>query len=288
MAKPAVRGNPGPIPQGFSYEYDPRDGIKTQKPLSGTLEAMLGYSAQLQTARVPHSFQYNNETASAEIVITSGQLNDSDAEEEKPIDDWEVQGTEVSLDLFEHPKAQLLRKKVSDYPGLIKADVKAYNEGETVAPYSESRPILPGVPQGEVAGLNLIAQQLFDRLILGGTHYRREQYILSHTQVISTAYKKNIVDTNVLKILSPGANGQLRQEITHATLTTKCPDRLIAKIEAAETSQAPSAANYSAVNYFFGWLKSPSPERLIAGNKIQITTNYTLELWSLLEYEKAT
>lgn len=243
---------------------------------------MIGYSQQLQVARIPHSFVYDNDLAQAEIVITSGQINDSDNEEEKPIDDWEIPASEAALDLFEHPDVLAMEKANPGTSGFIRQSVKNYNESESVGDF------LFNISLNNAAN-TLIAKMLFNRLTKGGTHFRKGQYVLSHTQTISSAYSKNLVDTNVLKVYS---FSKLKTEITDSSLVVKCPPRLLAKIDGIFANQKPTGIDVTGFlnsagignDHLWGWLKSPSPERLIAGNKIQITTNYTLELWSLLEY----
>lgn len=278
MAEPIIRGNPGPIPQSLAYDYDPRNGMATRKIFRGAVATMQGYSAQLIAAGVPHSFTPDVERGDAEIIISSSRINDDDETEETPVDDWEIQGSDASLDLFEHPNSLRLEKASPGVLGFIKQSVKLYNESESPGEFTFT------VSLGSSA-LNTLATQLFNRLIRGGTHFRKEQYVLTHTQTISSAYRENIVDFNVEKIFT---FDQLIDEITDAEWTTPCPGRLVAKIEHIEEEEAPDSSFYSETDYKWGWLKSPSTERTVAGNKIQITTNYTLELWSLYEYAVAT
>lgn len=271
MPIPSTKGDLGPIPQGYSFDYDPREGFNFQKPLRGTLAVMLGYSAQLYAARVPHSFTQDG--PDAEIVIRSSRFNDSDNNEETPIDDWEVQANTDHHDLFEHPKAIAIEAAEKGALAKIKKAVQDYNDQTLVDPTIT-------IAGGPAIVLN--ANRLIRRLVRGGTQFARPQYVLVHTQAISTAYQKNIDDSFVEQIYD---FNQLRTEITDSSLVVKCPGRIIAKLEAAFNGLKPTLDAEDATHYKWGFLKEPSPERLIAGNRIQITTSYTLEMWSLFEYD---
>lgn len=273
MPTPIMRGNPLPIPQGIAFDFDKRTGLTVSKPLIGPLAAMLGYSAQLQAAGIAHTF--SQDESRAEIVITSSRLNESDPAEDRPVDEWDIPGTTQILDLFEHPKSLGIEKRNPGVLGFIKNSVKEYQDQATVGAFTFS--VSLGTAQD-----NTWARQLFNRLVRGGTGFKKESYKVVHNQSIPDIYAANIVDSNVLKIYS---FAKLKEEITAAGLTTPCPGRLIAKIDAIAADIVPDSNDYDASDYFWGWLKSPSSERGVADNKIQIATEWELELWSLFEYE---
>lgn len=265
------------IEQGLGFAFDPKNGYNVEKPIIGEFGAMLGYSAQLKAAGIAHSFRQMG--LEAEITIQSGRLNDNETpeQEEKPVDEWNVRALDLTIDIFQSRKALFIESVNSGALGFIKNAIKEYRAQEEVGDFTFS------ISLGN-ATADTYARQLFNRSKLGGDQLRVERYVLEHTQTIPDTYIKTIADSNILKIYSDF--DVFEDEITNSELQKPCPDRLVTKLRSAFTNLIPSG--YSATDYKWGFLKSASDEDSTANNKVRITTTYTLDLWSLFEYDPAT
>jgi len=275
-----IKGDPSPVPQGLAFDFDPRDGLTVSSPFRGEFGAMLGYSATLRAAGIAHSFTQDG--LEAEIVLRTSRLNENNTAEEVPQDEWSIEAQSSTFSLYEHPKTLRLEKLYPNILSFIKADVEASKAGDlTMTPYSEK---LQGVYESLAEADALVADMLLRRLITDGTEYSRESYKLVHTQTVSGDYGQDLpTDGNVLKLYN---YGELEAEVTDSSLTVPCPERLLTKLENAFTDNAPDTSYYLAADYYWGFRKSPAPERLIANGKVQVITEYTLELWSLFAYDR--
>jgi hypothetical protein len=205
--------------------------------------------------------------------------NPSDtAQNEEMAFHWEVLGNDDQKSLLEHETVIAWNPKLLDAlrTAIANEDNKTYDQRiddlETaVANYSS-----PGnATLGKVVG--------FFNLILNDQNYLVPQYVLRLNQTIGSRYSKQISDPNVRKIYTTA------QVIAEAsTNLTPLPQRIKYKIENIQplpTSGRIIGQDYSGEDsYTWGWLKKSSTETQIAGGKIEIQTEWVLDLWSELIY----
>ncbi|MGN6552317.1 MAG: hypothetical protein ACTHLW_01090 [Verrucomicrobiota bacterium] len=127
------------------------------------------------------------------------------------------------------------------------------------------------------------AKQLSREIKKGQDAYASPQYVLRHTTNCSANSTNNISDINVDRLYT---TSQLISEASDATLWIQpIPTRLKNKILTIPTqSAAPTESSY----YLWSWRKLPSTETLTANNRIEINTEYVLDLWSTLRYYTVT
>ncbi len=109
----------------------------------------------------------------------------------------------------------------------------------------------------------------------GSTDYQRQQYVLRHTTNVSNRWQTNVSDFNVDYIYSTGS---LLSECQNTGLwILPLPARLAFKIGQIPVPQFRD-------NYFWGWKKGASTETTAANNRIDISTEFVLEQWSVDYY----
>jgi hypothetical protein len=121
--------------------------------------------------------------------------------------------------------------------------------------------------------------ELFTLLMRGTEAYQAYQYSLKLTQTKGSRWGASIADVNVLHIYT---TDQLIVEA--ASNDTPINGRMQFKMAAIPEEYAMQTGGAILTGYKWGWLKSPSSENYLSGVKIQIETEWTLELWSTFVY----
>ncbi len=255
------RGSLFPQGQRTVVKFDPQTGITVKNAFNGAGQAeMQALFLDMIRAGIASEITYENDKASLET---------SDSTEQTTLDTWQILGNVESVDGLSHPTLLDLLNDAS-----IARLRKALSEN---LPPSEIGFSSGGFSDSEKAIIN----RFYTLQQRGSTDYRRAEYVLRHTTNAPNGYSVNIADIGVNMIYSPA---KLLSEIQNSSLwTLPCPPRLAFKIANIPAIVPPDPSE--GVNYFWGWLKSPSTETTAANNRIDISTEYTLELWSTDYYE---
>ena len=205
-------------------------------------------------------------------------LSVSDPTAEYTIDSWGVHASEETRDLFSHPN---IVAAIGNSLGYGDPSVDAFVAIRTAVENGTSRVNLLLLP--DLAGLSTpaikILLQFYNLYMQGTTGYRHQQYVLKHRTNVSNRWNVNISDVGIDQIYTPA---QLFTEVDDPTLWIfPLPGRLQYKLALIPV---PFTGGYDTGSYQWGWLKSSSTELGEALNRVNIETDYTLELWSLALY----
>jgi hypothetical protein len=254
-----INGSLAPQSQAPEIVYDPNRGqIITQRWESAGDNLLPIANACIQ-ARMDYRYVRSQHKSSLVANAAASQLGYADV----ICDVWTIQANEIQKALQEHPGFQAMEAAHPGTLGYVARDVDLYNQG-----------MAPGTPAPD-SGAMPQSGYLFNLLIKGTAHYALGQYVLKHSTNVSNTYSANISDVNVERIYT---TEQLLAETTNSGLWTyPLPGRLQYKLQ---NIPAPAAQT----NYLWSWRKLPSTESTSANNRVEISTEYWLELWHTFIY----
>jgi hypothetical protein len=278
-----------PIPFGPTTPYttilrgDVSPQLKLQKskfdPIRG-YTFFYDYDGQDQGQMFAIQLTCNAAGLSSELTFERDRatLNIIDATSEFTIDSWEVHATEEVRDLFSHPS---IVAAIGNSLGYGNPSIDAFIAIRQAVENQTSRVNLLLLPA--LTGLStpaiLILLQFYNLYLQGTTGYRHQQYVLKHRTNVSNRWKANVADVGIDQIYTPA---QFFTEVTDPTLWIfPMPGRLQYKLANIPTI---FSGGYDTTDYLWSWLKSSSTETSEALNRVNIETDYTLELWSLALY----
>jgi hypothetical protein len=193
-----------------------------------------------------------------------------DSTSESPIDSWEIHATEETRDLFSHPSivAAVADSAGATTPSDIFNAIRTHlasNDKWTDVLHDD---VLADVMEDPTA--HALIYDYYYLYSIGTTGYRNQSYVLKHKTNVSNRWSANVADVGIDNVYDPM---QLLDEVTDPTLWAfPLPYRLQFKLGAIPPLTGPS-------NYLWGWLKSSSTETTEASNRVNIETDYTLDLW---------
>lgn len=271
LPKPIIRGLPGPIRQPMRFAFSGREGYAGENIQRGTVGAMLNLSSILAANRIDHEFEETGD-GMANIFIRSTQIT-QDPNAEVPIDSWDMPGQEIDMDIFEHEDVLAMDQAMPNAIGRIRFEIKRYNEWDEA---KEEKPY--SFPSSDFGSYANLATEIFRLAIKGTTHYRKPLHVLRHRQTVSDTYSRDIPNdvTGTERIYT---TQQLLSEC--ANFPYPLPARMRRKIQEIDNLRP----NPIPAGYAWGWRKLPSSETTIAGGRIEVTTEYILELWSTTLYK---
>ncbi len=261
MPLPTIKGTGKPLLQHSINDFDPMRGWIYRYEYRGSNQAQMQLLQQ----------DYARLGIASRLVFNQGDtatLEVEDATQQLLIDTWQIVGNEESRDVFSHPTMISLCT-----PTTI-ANLRGDLDGN---PPKDPVQLQADLIKAGFTGPNAATVVRFYTLALrGSTEYRRAQYVLRHTTNAPNRFTGNISDVGVEQIYS---TTKLLTEVTSGALWVyPLPVRLQNKISAIPTPSALSG-------YLWGWLKSPGTETAAANNRVDITTEYTLEQWSTDDYQ---
>lgn len=286
-----VRGNPFPQLRRTKISHDPSRGWKYD----------YDFDAATQVGIAQLADSYAGQGCSVELTLENdkGSLTVEDPTQLYTIDTWNFQGNELELDGFSHPTITAFL--TPEMAAKIRAGIENAQSGTSVPVIIATilnDPIfktlsgytaVPGQAPGGIQDDPLVTQCaiLYYWMGLnfrGSPNFLRAQYVLRHTSNVSNRTNTAYVDMNTLQIYSISA---MLTEIQAATWAYPCPAQTVTALLDATTNLAnfftPSGV-LADLNYALGWLKKPSTRLTTAYNRIDITTEYVLDLWSTLYY----
>lgn len=254
MGKPIINGAPQPVRQPMTVSYDPQRGLQIRIPWESAGDNLRGLAAAYQQSRVAYELEATPLKSRLVATASGGQLGIPDL----TTDTWQIMGNEIQKTGFEHPLSLgLSDDQIADLQQLANNHTKP----------SDITPALTGD-----------VLRLYKLLLKDSSHYALGQYVLRHTTNVSNQYNSNISDFNIERIYT---TSQLIAETTNSnSWTFPLPGRMVFKLQ---NLTAPTAQT----DYLWGWRKLPSTEATTAGNRVEITTEYWLEQWSLYYYQTA-
>lgn len=262
----SIRGTLDALLQDESWVYDPSRGVGYRATYRGAGRTQMRDLAQAYVnAGISCVLTYNQgDTATLEIDNTTNSGSGTGDGLASTVDTWQIVGNDLSMDALQHPALINALTAGGFSVGDVIADMRAYLNDST----KESTAF--GV-SGNLYGAPDIVRRFYRLCLKGSDEYRRAQYVLRHTTNAPNRYSVNVADFGIEQIYS---TAELLTECQDSALWYyPMPGRLAYKISAIPV---PSAQT----NYLWGWLKSPSTEITAANNRIEITTEFTLEQWS--------
>lgn len=263
-----IRGSLIPYIQEESWDVDPNGGFIHRLLLRGASQDLMQAAQANYTANgIACRLIYNQgDTATLEVEDSTQQLT---------IDVWQIVGNTENRDGLSHPNLISTLSNAGYNPYVIINSMR-----ENLNNQADPSSLFTGT--GIFAGLSSTAKsevQLFYNLqVTGATDYRHDQYVLRHTTNAPNRWNSNISDIGVGAIYT---TAELLTETQNSALWVyPIPGRLSYKINAID--QVPASGGIRPVfqtGYLFGWLKSASTETTAANNRVDITTEYTLEQW---------
>jgi hypothetical protein len=248
------RGTPVPQIQDQIFDFDPQRGRVYRTNYRGISQGqMLSYwETYIGLGMAARVTFHMGDTASLEV---------EDSTQAYTIDVWQILGNEESRDGLSHPALiAALGSSADDYIALMREHL-ANNDKESDVFAAD----------GDLYGLDAAVKRFYSLQARGSTEYRHGQYVLRHSTNAPNRWAVNISDSGVDEVYTPA---QLLTEVQDGSLWVyPLPGRLAYKLGAIASPTAQT-------NYLWGWLKSASTETSAANNRVDITTEYTLEQFS--------
>jgi hypothetical protein len=265
------RGVTEPLRQNYSENYDPESGWKRDWHWRGlSIDRMREYAAQYQRLGCATSLSLQRDIAELEVRDTTGEIT---------IDRWEVDAEQVNKSSLVNP---LHFQGSGPIPAAnLEIIARALRDGSTL---EEARSRLED-DTGDIYGdvTNARALRLFARMLKGEVDFETDVYTLVHTTNVGNRYGQNVADLNKGLLYT---TAQLLSETQSSYYWIyPLPGRLAYKIQNLAND---AAFNFPAPDYYaWRWLKSASTERSAANNRVDISTIYKFDLYSLDEFASA-
>lgn len=236
--------------QGRRISWSRQTGYDTERVFIAEMQAALGIMYSFQAPGEADTVELiDNQNGTATILARYNTDGSSGQTEEAPTTLWEIVSNTGEKSIYEHPRTLTLPLEV------IQAIRTAVDNN--------------GDPPYTPVGGN--ATWLYDRAGKGQDKYFFASYAVRLTQTVGNTFSQQISDNNVLNIYT---TAQLFNEAQGNG--TPIPARLRFKLENIPTQ--------TATGFVWGYLKQPSTENQVGGGKIQIITEWILELWDALTY----
>jgi hypothetical protein len=269
MGQPIVNGTLEPILQPVETTFDRQRG--SQVIYRYACASKTGLNTLADTARIS-GYSGRLVAADGNAILEVSTPNAAEGANDVT-DTWQIVGNEISESVYANP---IVKAKVSSIDRkvircAIKNNISLSDAAEKLG---EEDAAFYDEPTSSTALM------FYEELVKGQDSYNVGQYVLRHTTNAPANSTANISDVNVEKIYT---TAQLISEVTDSGLwVNPIPNRLYAKIMAIEPMQAQN--DDESEFYLWGWKKSPSTETVTPSNRVEIATEYTLYLWSLLRY----
>lgn len=254
------RGSLFPQSQKTVVRYDPQTGIVVENDFNGAgqpeMQALFYDAIQ---SGIAGQITYENDKAS---------LQTTDSTQQTTLDTWQIVGNEDSPDILTHPTILAFNLDSKDT-----ATMRRACSDDNVIKWDDVYAKMNDTDNGDAL------KKFFDLYKRGSQQYRKAQYVIRHSTNCPSRNLPNIADVGIETIYT---FARLLSEVQSSALWLfPMPANLVYQI-----SNIPVPTGRD--GYRFGWLKSPPTKTTSANNRIDITTEYTLELWSLTLYPDPT
>lgn len=266
-----------------NVSYDFQRGYVTEDAYEGPSEFVAAATLSLDKDQ---SWSIDNSDAPRSVLtIRTPDRTDTPTNEDM-VFAWEIAANEIQKPILTHPKAM----KLGSY---MRADIlDRFNQTETYEgkpmTYSLKKEALKVAGESLYGGtpespheLTIMSIYLLDRLIANQDSFQSGLYVARLTQTVGSRYSKQISDSNVEKIYTT------EELISEGTANgTPMPDRLQYKLRQIPEKQATDKDGVvDNVNFRWGWLKKNSTETQTARYRIQIVTEWVLDLLPTFDYD---
>lgn len=242
-----------------------RYGYKTGLQCEGTQSEVESVAAALEAQNI--GWQYTIDNSGTPNYSLTAYLPDSESGDASVSFRWDFPAEKIQRDIYEHPRSLLVDPRDIQ---TLKAWFKDPIENADPAFYVDEDPY----------GYRLGLYQYLQR---GHDSYEWYSYRLIYTRNVGSRYSVETADIGVLQIWTID---QIIQEAT--TNGHPIPDRYIFKARAIpeQLALAPAEGAGAALvnNYKWGWLKGPTSETEMTNGRIEMTTEWILDLWSTYPY----
>ena len=240
-----------------------RDTVRWD-PTRGYSE-LIDYKGLSQQAALDLFQTYIGLGVACEVVYENdiAEVHINNSTQEITIDSWEIMGDEAQSDFLLHPTmlSNLTLTEIQELRQYL-------NEGLT------SDQVFADMGAWEDLQ-NTAVERIYAAIFNGQTEYLTQKYVLRHETSFSGRSTANIADVGVNQIYTIAS---LLSEVQNSSLWAfPLPDRLAYKISNILPPYVPYG--YSAPqNYVWGAFKSTSTESTVVNNRIQIRTDYSIDL----------
>jgi hypothetical protein len=258
------RGNSSPWLQSFSGKYSPTTGWSFNQKFAGLSYGQMQNLAYLYSqSGCSYTLTYDQGKATLETEDNRGNVT---------IDTWEIGINRTNRGVLQNPL---------NYAGVL-----AENSGDVTATQADFDTIASFV-RGEItrdvadSGTGNVPGDYIDRLLNriqnGQDSYLFDQYCLRHTTNASNRGFYNVADTNVNYIYT---YANFLNEITNSGYWIfPCPNEILGAL-----SVIFSDLELPLANFMKGALKGGTPRGTAANNRINLTTEYAIDVWTTDEY----
>jgi hypothetical protein len=257
------RGDTSPQLQKFTGRYSPTSGWSYDQEFSGLDPIQMQTLADIYRAvGCEYDLSYGDGKATLRTVDNRGNIT---------IDTWEIGVNHTSKSSLQNPNngvalayQEIIARALKDGEGLDAA-VQALDDDMGGDVYPEDIKTDPA------------SMRLWKRMLNGQDTYNFDQYVLRHTTNASNRGYYNVADANVNKIYT---YSQFLNEITNGGYWFfPAPNEILGALSVIFGNLATPKP------YFLqGALKSGSPRSTAANNRINIVTEYAIDVWSSDEY----
>lgn len=257
MADPIITGSLGPILKPVKVSYDPVRGLSVHLDWESAGAGVVGVMNGLMTSRTAFEGEISGHKSHVAATLTNGSNGFPDQVQ----DSWQLQANEIHKDIKEFEQTVSMENTEPGSLAKVLTAVDGYNSGDST---------IPTFSDISDAGARAIAVALFAYMIHGGTHFARGQYVfrwVTHVSYNSSNYR--VEGTN---------------ELLYSTSQVLSEANPPAGIAGQMTS---IAAPSSVTGYYWSWRRIPSTRSTVAGNRIEISTEYVLDQWSTFVYALA-
>ena len=252
------KGTASPSLKSFSGKFSPTSGWSFNQKFSGLSVLQMQVLANIYSnSGCAYTITYDNGMATLETEDNRGNVT---------IDTWEIGVNRTTRGCLQNPL------NIAALGGVESADIlllAKFAAGD--ATYADTKTAITG-------GDNLAAAlRLLDRMNTGQDSYQFDQYTLRHTTNASNRGYYNVADANVNCIYT---YAHLIGEITNfGYWIFPAPPEILGAISDIFAGLASPG-----VYYMQGALKGGSQRTTAANNRVTITTEYVIDVWSTDEY----
>lgn len=184
---------------------------------------------------------------------------------------WEVAATDERRDMKEHP--------------VVLNIVNALNAQSAKSGTDALRQVIQAVDDATdllfVAGVlpteaTRVYERLYNVMLRGQTHFAWPHYTLRFTATVGAAFSGGINDDGAYRVYSAS---DILSQFSGFPMYARTQARVLA-LQAFDPAALFAAAGVSGLDgYTWGWLKKPMSETQLKDFKIQLSTEWDLELW---------
>jgi hypothetical protein len=283
MPTPIIKGTGAVIEKPYEVLFDPRRGksVRRKWTQAGGNDALV--PLEQEAALAGYSTRMLVSPVLSELEITSPEIPEGGGTGGNEInvvtDTWQLVGNEASRSRFQNPVLQAA-VSYNDRAVIVRA-LRTGKKLEDAAADATADGLGTLVTPTDPEALQLYNQCQSPR---NETDFTTFETVLIHTVTVGANSTWSVANNNVEKLFT---TSQLLSEASSSALWVKpIPALLYNSISALPNRDLnPSDPEYD----LYGWLwwKTAPKYETDADNRIRITTEYRLKLWSLLDYALA-